>query len=92
MSETNTLSRSLHDVASRVLGDRISADHAVPVSDGTRPSAATPPHVASAQKQLAVLQWAVPALTGALVVVSASAGEQQRPRSVLKGVTRRVTG
>jgi hypothetical protein len=60
------------------------------VSDGTTPSAATPPEVASAQKQLAVLQWAVPALTGALVVVSSFAGEQQRPASVLKSLTARA--
>jgi hypothetical protein len=77
---------------SRVLGGRISAHQAVPMSDATTPSAATPPEVASAQKQLAVLQWAVPALTGALVVVSSFAGEQQRPASVLQGLTKRVAG
>lgn len=75
---------------SRVLGGRISAHKAVPVSDGTTPSAETPPEVASAQKQLAVLQWAVPALTGALVVVSSFAGEQQRPASVLQSLTARA--
>jgi hypothetical protein len=76
---------------SRVLGRRISAHQAVPVSDGTTPSADTPPDVAAAQRQLSALQWAVPALTGALVVVSSFAGEQQRPASVLKGLTQRVT-
>lgn len=77
---------------SRVLGSRISAHQAVPVSDGTTPSSSTPREVASAQKQLAVLQWAVPALTGALVVVSSFAGEQQRPTSVLKSLTKRAGG
>jgi hypothetical protein len=48
--------------------------------------------VAAAQKQLKALQWAVPALTGALVVVSAFAGEQQRTRSVLAGIRKRITG
>jgi hypothetical protein len=62
------------------------------MSDATTPSSSTPPEVASAQKQLAVLQWAVPALTGALVVVSSFAGEQQRPASVLQGLTKRVAG
>jgi hypothetical protein len=33
-----------------------------------------------------VLQWAIPALTGALVVVSSLAGEQQRASEVHKGV------
>jgi hypothetical protein len=74
---------------SRALGARISAHQDVPVSDGTTPSGATPKEVASAQKQLTVLQWAVPALTGALVVVSSFAGEQQRPASVLRGLTSR---
>ncbi len=36
---------------SRVLGGRISEHKAVPVSDGTTPSAETPPEVASAQRQ-----------------------------------------
>jgi len=34
----------------------------------------------------------VPALTGALVGVSAFAGEQQRPSETLKGVLARVVG
>ena len=77
---------------SRILGARISAYQDVPVSDGTTPSGQTPAEVATAQKQLAALQWAVPALTGALIVVSSLAGEQQRPASVLKGLTKRVAG
>ena len=43
-------------------------------------TAATPPEVASAQKQLPYLQWPVPALTGALVVVSSFAGERSNCR------------
>jgi hypothetical protein len=31
------------------------------------------------------LQWAIPALTGALVVISSFAGEQQRASEVHKG-------
>ena len=82
---------------SRVLGARVSRQGEVPVEDGTTPSAATPGSVAAAQKQLQGLQWAVPALTGALIVVSAFAGEQQRlaadqqPTGVLQGVLRRLT-
>ena len=48
------------------------------LSSPHRPAPATPPDVASAQRQLRLLQWAVPAVTGALVVVSSYAGEQQR--------------
>lgn len=75
---------------SRVLGRTVDAHKEVPVASGTAPSAATPPEVAAAQKKLAALQWVVPALTGALVVVSAFAGEQQRASEVHEGVLRRI--
>lgn len=77
---------------SRLLGRKISQHHAVPAEDGTTPAASTPPELASAQKQLTTLQWVIPALTGALVVISAFAGEQQRPGNVLSGITRRLGG
>ena len=37
-----------------------------------------------------MLQWAVPALTGALVVISSFAGEQQRATEVKRGVAERL--
>jgi hypothetical protein len=70
---------------SRVLGKKVSQFDAVPVESGTSPSAATPPDVAKAQKQLSALQWAIPALTGGLVVITSYAGEQQRASEVHKG-------
>lgn len=75
---------------SRSLGKKVSARTDVPAESGTTPSSATPKDVAAAQKQLKVLQWVVPAITGGLVVVSAFAGEQQRAAEVHKGVLRRV--
>ena len=75
---------------SRVLGRTVSAHHAVPTDSGTNPSFQTPPDVAKAQQQLKVLQWVIPALTGAVVVVSAYAGEQQRPGQVSKGIAAKV--
>lgn len=75
---------------SRALGRVVDAHDDVPVAAGTEPAAATPPDVAAAQKKLAALQWAVPALTGALVVVSAFAGEQQRSSEVRSGVLGRI--
>jgi hypothetical protein len=77
---------------SRMLGQRVSGHDAVPASDGTSPSTATPPDVAAAQKQLKVLQWAVPAITGSIVLISAYASEQYRPEEVSKGVLQRVLG
>lgn len=74
---------------SRVLGKKVSAHAAVPVDDATTPTPATPPEVAAAQKQLHLLQWAVPALTGTLVVISSFAGEQQRPTTVVRNLLKR---
>jgi hypothetical protein len=65
-----------------VLGRKVSQHTDVPVESGTRPAETTPPDVAKAQRQLKVLQWAVPAITGAIIVVSSYAGEQQRPAAV----------
>ncbi len=77
---------------SRVLGKRVARLQDVPAQSGTEPDAATPPDVASAQRQLSMLQWAVPALTGAVIVISSFAGEQQRASEVHKGVLGRVRG
>lgn len=75
---------------SRVLGKKMSQQSDVPVQDATTPIDATPHAVAKAQAQLRALQWAVPALTGALVVVTSFAGEQQRASAVSKGVVNRL--
>ena len=74
----------------RVIGQRlIDAEHAA-AEDGTTPDEATPPEVASAQRQLAILQWVIPATTGGLVVLSSLMGEQQRPSQVADGVVHRL--
>ena len=75
---------------SRTLGAKVSQHHAVPADDATTPTPATPPDVASAQKQLTALQWVVPATTGALVLIGAYASEQYRPEEVARGALRRV--
>jgi hypothetical protein len=75
---------------SRMLGKKVTQQPDVPAESGTEPTAATPPEVADAQRQLKKLQWAVPALTGALVVISAFAGEQQRPEAVQEGIVSRL--
>lgn len=75
---------------SRVLGRTVDNQSDVPVAGATTPAAATPTPVAQAQKRLQILQWAVPGLTGALVVVSSLAGEQQRAAEVQKGLLGRI--
>lgn len=74
----------------RVLGKTVSVEGPVPAQSGTEPASETPPEVAKAQKQLDLLQWAIPALTGAVVIVSSFAGEQQRATEQHKGLWQRV--
>jgi hypothetical protein len=74
----------------RVQGQKVMDAGDPPVLDGTTPSEDTPPDVAAAQRRLKMLQWAVPAATGALIVLSAAQGEQQRPVQVAAGMFKRV--
>src|SRR3954447_18999065 len=55
---------------SRILGKRVAEHTYVPAASATEPTTGTPPEVARAQRQLAVLQWSVPTLTGAVLVVN----------------------
>ena len=75
---------------SRALGQKVMEAGDVPVEGGTDPAAETPPEVADAQRKLDYLQWAIPALTGALVIMDAFMGEQQRPAQAATGIARRV--
>lgn len=59
-----------------------------PVEDATTPAPSTAADAAGAQGQLRGLQWVVPAATGALIVLNAKAGEQQRPGAILRGMVR----
>ena len=77
---------------SRVLGQKVSAADNPPSKRGTKPSRRTKalaPDIAAAQQQLDTLQWVIPALTGALVVVTSYAGEQQRPSEVARGIAQK---
>jgi hypothetical protein len=77
---------------SRKLGQTVSSETRMPARSATEPEVGTPPAVADAQRKLHQLQWAVPALTGALVVVSSFAGEQERASEVRRGVRQRLIG
>lgn len=63
---------------SGVLGSKVAklADEGAEGATEPRPGASE--KLASAQKQLRYAQWAIPALTGVLVVLGAQQGEQQR--------------
>jgi hypothetical protein len=75
---------------SRALGAKLDEAGEVPVEGGTDPSTDTPEDVAKAQRQLRVLQWVIPALTGAVLVLNARMGEQQRPAQVTGGLLGRL--
>lgn len=63
--------------------DKLSAEGA---QGATEPNAGASPELKAAQKQLQILQWAIPAFAGTVVVLSAKHGEMQRPTNVLKGL------
>ena len=75
---------------SRTLGAKLDQGRSVPVEGGTEPSGDTPEDVAKAQRQLKVLQWVIPALTGAVLILNARMGEQQRPAQVTGGLLGRL--
>ena len=75
---------------SRALGAKLDQAGEVPVEGGTDPSGDTPQDVAKAQRQLKALQWVIPALTGAVLVLNARMGEQQRPAQVTGGLLGRL--
>jgi len=73
-----------------VLGKRMDAAGPTPIDDATTPTEATDDDVARAQQQLRLLQWAVPAMLAAILVLDARLGEQQRPKEVLRGLRARI--
>ena len=77
---------------SRLVGMRLQRAGGTPVDGTTQPNHQTPANVAASQRQMKLLQWAIPALTGALVVVTAYMGEQQKPGQVFRGMLDRAGG
>jgi hypothetical protein len=75
---------------SRMLGRKLEQAGTAPAQDATNPADETPPEVARPQRQLRALQWTIPALTGAVLVVNARMGEQQRPAQVAGGLLGRL--
>jgi hypothetical protein len=71
---------------SRALGERLMQAGDAPVEGGTTPTDDTPPELAAVQRQLTVLQWVIPGLTGTALVLNALMGEQQRPQQVTSGL------
>lgn len=52
----------------------------------TEPRPGASKELASAQKQLQMLQWSLPAISAVVIVLGAKEGELQRPQSLLSGL------
>jgi hypothetical protein len=76
---------------SRILGRKLSKAGDVPAEGGAEPAATTPADLASAQRKLKIMQWVIPASTGALLAVTSYAAEQQRASEVIKGSKGRLS-
>lgn len=63
---------------SGILGRKVEQHQQEGAAGATEPSSTASKELASAQKQLKLLQWSIPVLTGVLVVMGAQHGEQQR--------------
>ncbi len=74
---------------SRVLGKKIELASSTDPED-TAKAAEHPVDTDKAQRQLAVLQWTIPALTGGIVIMNALHGEQQRPEEQARGMWQRA--
>jgi hypothetical protein len=70
---------------SGALGAKIAAADGSSAEGATEPSALTDSEVALAQKRLKTLQWIIPAVTGAILVLGAEQGEQQKPEEQARG-------
>lgn len=55
----------------------------------TEPGAASSPDLAKAQKQLKLLQWAIPGFAASVIVLGAWHGEMQRPKNVKLGLLKK---
>lgn len=77
---------------SGALGRKV-AQHSEEGAEGaTEPHPGSSDELARAQQQLRVAQWAIPVVTGALVVLGAQQGEQQRPQSLVRNQLARFRG
>ncbi|MFF8289007.1 hypothetical protein ACF068_07195 [Streptomyces sp. NPDC016309] len=74
---------------SRVLGKKIELASSADPEDAHK-AAKHPIDTDKAQQHLTFMQWAVPALTGGLLVLNALHGEQQRPAEQAQGMWQRA--
>jgi len=73
---------------SGMLGKKVDELSQQGAEGATEPSPTASPELKKAQEQLRMLQWAIPAFAGTVIVLGAQHGEMQRPKNVQKGLMR----
>lgn len=69
---------------SGALGRKVEQEQQQGAVGATEPHAGASEGLRAAQRQLKLTQWAIPAITGTLIVMGAQQGEQQKPSQQLK--------
>ena len=69
-----------------VLGKKVDKLADEGAEGATEPRRGSSAKLQSAQKQLKVLQWTIPAFAAWVIVLGAKHGEMQRPKNVFKGL------
>ena len=69
-----------------ILGGKVEKFSEEGAVGATEPHPAASKELQSAQRQLKVLQWSIPVLSGAVIVLGAQHGELQRSSNVVKGL------
>ena len=69
-----------------ILGKKVDQLAEQGAEGATEPRAGASDELKSAQQQLKMLQWAIPAFAGAVIILGAKHGEMQRPKNVFAGL------
>ncbi|MFY0406420.1 hypothetical protein [Solicola sp. PLA-1-18] len=90
-TQANTVAKTVVTLAAAgatayagVLGRKVDAESHQGGQGATEPSTDASPALKTAQQHLKITQWAIPALTAVLVVMTAQQGEQQKPGQQLR--------
>ena len=73
---------------SGILGKKVEKLSGEGAEGATEPRPGASDELKAAQQQLKMLQWAIPAFAGAVVILGAKHGEMQRPKNVFAGLHR----
>jgi hypothetical protein len=89
LKSTITLAGMALSLYSGMLGKKVGELSEQGGEGATEPRPGASDELASAQHQLKLLQWALPVVSGLVIVLGAQQGEMQRPKNVMDGVFRR---